>query len=382
MRKLNVGIAVAPNQKQLENKPLLYLLKVICPLSKNVFVITGKNNVAFQDNLKNLRIYEVKRNNKNNILLKIINHIDMELSVSYKLIRLSKNVDLWFFYTGGLLPIPMMFAKLQNKKSVLITASAPAAYCKKPKSIFYFLTILTSKISYLLANEVIVYSESLIKKWKIEKYRYKITVACEHFVDFDKFQMKKKLSERNNVVGYIGRLSEEKGTFNFVKAIPLILKRGRDDLDFLIVGDGNLRDEIAQYLNVAKLDNNIKLTGWISHDELPDYLNELKLLVIPSYTETGPLIALEAMSCGTPVLATSVGHIPDMIKDEDTGFIMENNLPDCIAENVMRALEHPDLEEIVERAMMLVKLKFTYDAAMKQYTSILHWSSVKDLFNK
>ena len=110
---------------------------------------------------------------------------------------------------------------------------------------------------------------------------------------------------------------------------------------------------------------------WIPHDKLPDFLNELKLVVLPSYTEGLPNLMIEAMACGTLVLATPVGAIPDVINDGETGFIMENNSPECIAENAIRALEHPNLEEVVKNARELVEREFMYDAAVERYKKIL-----------
>ena len=78
-----------------------------------------------------------------------------------------------------------------------------------------------------------------------------------------------------------------------------------------------------------------------------------------------------AMACGTPVLATSVGGIPDVIKDGETGFILENNSPECIAENVMRALKYPNLEEIVKNARKLIEKEYTYEAAVERYKNIV-----------
>lgn len=57
----------------------------------------------------------------------------------------------------------------------------------------------------------------------------------------------------------------------------------------------------------------------------------------------------EAMACDTPVLATPVGGVPDVIKDGKTRFIMGDNSPECIAKNVIRALEHPNPEEIIRK---------------------------------
>lgn len=80
---------------------------------------------------------------------------------------------------------------------------------------------------------------------------------------------------------------------------------------------------------------------------------------------------LTKKACGTPVLATPVGAIPDIIKDSKTGFQMENNSPESIAANVIRALQHPDLEGVAERARSLVKREFTFEKAVERWRSIL-----------
>jgi len=138
-------------------------------------------------------------------------------------------------------------------------------------------------------------------------------------------------------------------------------------LEFLIGGDGQSCSEIMKFVDANNLNDKVNLVGRIPHDNLPNHLNELKLVVLPSYSEGLPNIMLESMACGTLVLATPVGAIPDIIKDGETGFIIENNSPECIAENVMRALEHPDLETIVENARGLMEREFSYVAAVERW---------------
>ena len=77
------------------------------------------------------------------------------------------------------------------------------------------------------------------------------------------------------------------------------------------------------------------------------------------------------MACGTPVLATPVGGVPDLIKDDEMGFIMEGNSPECITKNVIRVLNYPNRNEIVKNARELVEKEFTYEAAVERYKKTL-----------
>ncbi|WP_220682208.1 glycosyltransferase family 4 protein [Methanofollis formosanus] len=228
---------------------------------------------------------------------------------------------------------------------------------------------LFSKINYFLASRIILYSSRLISDWHLEPYHHKILIAHRHFLDFNNFDFITSLSDRPIFIGYIGRLSGEKGVLNFTWALPAILSNRRD-LRVFICGDGQLKGAIETSLQDDGIATRVDLHGWISHDDLPRYLNQLRLLVLPSYTEGLPNIMLEAMACGTPVLATPVGAIPDVIVDGKTGFIMENNSPECILENVIRALSSPDLEQIAENGRQFVEENFTFEHVIARWKEV------------
>ena len=367
----NIGILTVPINRA-GNIPLSNLVDVLHPISNDIYLITGNEGYRFFKEDKRIYTYGIRHESGVTVFMRILRYIYTQLRISYELGKISKKIDLWIFFIGGDgLILPMLTAKLVRKKVVLASAGSLVQSFKSTNDNLSKQIKILVHINRSLSNGIILYSQNLIKEWNLEKYRNKIYIAHKHFVDFDKFKIKKRFDERQNLVGYIGRLSEEKGTLNFVKAIPEIIRR-RDDVKILIVGDGPLQDKIEEYLDKENLSNKVNLTGWIPHDELPSYLNELELVVLPSYTEGLPNIMLEAMACGTPVLATSVGAIPDVIKDGETGFIMENNSPAFIAKNVERALNHPNLEKIEENARALVEQKFTYEAAVGMYKSIIN----------
>lgn len=370
MKKINIGILTFPINEA-GNVPLSNLIEILKPLAIDLYLITGNDGSAFFKRDKRIHTYSVKHEPKKYVFIRILNYICTQLKISYQLVKLSKKTRLWIFFIGGdTLLLPMLTTKLLRKGAILASAGS-SLQCSRLKDPNLTKPIeILEHINRSLSNQIVIYSTNLIKEWRMEKYKSKISIAHEHFLDFKKFEINNEFYKRKNLIGYIGALSEEKGILEFIESIPKIMDI-RNDLYFFIGGDGRLRGDVEKYLSEKDLKHKVEFRGWIFHNEVPGHLNRLILLVLPSYTEGLPNIILEAMACGTPVLATPVGTIPDIIADGKTGFLMENNSPECIAANVIRALEHPDLKGIAKRARTMVEREFTFEKAVERWKKVL-----------
>jgi len=351
------------------SNPVSNLLNILSATYGDTYVIIGaQGQTHFQKLNDSVHICAFPYQPESTLIMKILRHGILQLNLSIKLfLRRKCFQDVIFFMVFPPI-LPMLTAKLCNKKiywllSAEIRLSSNGTSSEK-------LAAVLSKICYNLCNNIILYSPALISEWNLEPYRHKILIAHEHFLNFETFTVTTPLPDRPPLIGYIGRLSGEKGVQHFAQALPAILG-DREDLRVLIGGDGQLKDSIVATLQEEGLTDRVDLPGWISHDDLPNYLNQIRLLVLPSYTEGLPNIMLEAMACGTPVLATPVGAIPDVIIDGKTGFIMENNSPECIAENVARALASPDLEEIAEAGRRFVEENFSFESTVARWKEVL-----------
>ena len=372
MRTPRIGIVTFPLGKH-SVLPLSNLVGITGHIANQVYIITGNAGEDVARQFKSPHFDLVSYTAGSNTITRIYNYARTQLKITLRMIKLSKNVDIWIFPNGGEALLPcMMFAKLLRKPTIMIlTASFESIIEHKsdPLSMFY---LLFTRVNRSLATRIVLYSSALVSEWDLGKYRDKIIVAHRHFLNFDTFKLNTPLSDRSPLIGYIGRLSEEKGLMNFTQALPTILGE-HPDFRVLIGGDGQLKEAIKASLKEEEVATSVDLPGWISRDDLPKYLNQLCLLVLPSYIFEGlPNIILEAMACGTPVLATPVGAIPDVIIDGKTGFIMENNSPECIAENVRRALNSPDLEWIAENGRRFVGENFTFEKVVENWRGILH----------
>jgi glycosyltransferase involved in cell wall biosynthesis len=336
--------------------PTLNLLEIISSFSDSVHLISPIN----ETDIDNVFVYESNYSYKKNIFFAFFIHLFTQIKISYLLNKIKADYCM-LFIGGQYLFLPAIVAKISRKKVILVIAGSGSCREHEKNFISKIFKVLR-KLSYSISDMVIVYTKNMIKEFGLESYKNKVNVAHRHFLNFSKFRLCKKINERDNVIGYLGRIYEGKGVENFLKAIKLLEKD--NDFKFIIIGNSEIKNfKASDYKNV-------KFIEWVQHDEIPIYLNELKLVIIPSYLEGLPNIMLESMACGTPVLANNVGGIPDIIKDEYNGFIMKNNTPKVISENIIRAIDHPDIEKISNNALIYVKKNFNYDYVKKKWEYI------------
>jgi len=378
--KFNVVIVSGPFDDVIGKAIITSFIQILKPLANKIYCITGNIQSRSDEEVYVFKMLPTKK--KEGIITRLFRFIQRQLRITYYLFKISDKVDVVIFREGaGIYLLPALSAKLLRKKLVV---TAPGLFSKTAEKLSYKTGLFRIKqfvisriyralewIIFFVADQIIAESESAIKFLGLDNYKKKLAISGLRYVDTDVFKIKKHLRDRKNMVGFVGRLIESKGVMNFVKAMPLIL-RDFPEVNFFIGGNGPLFSQIDDELSDSGLSNIVKMSGWISPNEVSEYLNELKILVLPSFSEGLPTIVLEAMACGTPVLSTSVGSVPDVIEDGKTGFILQDNSPECIARNVIRALSCSKLAEITEHAHRIIQERYTYSSIVKNFKDILY----------
>lgn len=137
-----------------------------------------------------------------------------------------------------------------------------------------------------------------------------------------------KIRQSEQVVLYVGRFDPRKGIETLVRACAQSKEAGTD-LRLMIVGgsepgqtDGQERDRIEQIVQDVGLSEQTQFVGRVGHDMLPFYYTAADVCVIPSHYEPFGLVAIEAMACGTPVIASDVGGLKFTVIPEETGLLV------------------------------------------------------------
>lgn len=138
----------------------------------------------------------------------------------------------------------------------------------------------------------------------------------------------------------IGRLSRQKGQLLLVEALGQLRRQGLHvQLDF--VGDGELRPQLERVIAEQGLSDSVKITGWADGETVRRILDACSAFVLPSFAEGLPVVIMEAMARGRPVLSTYVAGIPELVQPGENGWLVPAGSADALANAVREVVTTP-----------------------------------------
>lgn len=170
------------------------------------------------------------------------------------------------------------------------------------------------------------------------------------------------------IVGNIAGLTDQKDIYTFIDTAKKILENKPSDLKvkFLVIGDGELKSELLQYIKSQNVEDSVFFTGF--RNNVSDLLPELDVLLMTSISEGLPLTIYEAFASKVPVVSTKAGGIAEVVIENETGFVTELKDSKSLSEKVLKLLVDDELsKKITSNAFEIVKKNHDVSVMKENY---------------
>jgi glycosyltransferase involved in cell wall biosynthesis len=239
------------------------------------------------------------------------------------------------------------------------------------KKRYMFAEWLMSHFVYKVVGVSEATSRDLIKYEKISPKKV-ITIVngidgSKFDIRIDKEHKKRALGITNDgpIIGIGVRLTRQKGITYLLKAMPEIVKR-YPDITLVIAGEGDCGSKLKEEARDLGIERNVLFVG--ARLDIPELLALFDLYVLPSLWEGLPIVLLEAMAAGCPVVATNVGGNDMVIQHGENGSLIEPKNPALLASEVIRVLDNEELrKDYARKGIKLFKNKFGAEVMTQHY---------------
>lgn len=228
---------------------------------------------------------------------------------------------------------------------------------------------LLAKIFYKFFSVVPVALSEAVQKTIIDEYRMKKKNVPVIFngINLEKCILKVNYSlDKSFSVLHIGRFSEAKNHFDLLKAFKIFNDKYPNSI-LKLIGDGELKSEVKNYVKENHLGNSVKFLGLQSN--VYPFLNETDIFTLPSKYEGIPMTLIEAMGTGLPIVATEVGGIPDMLENNESALLTKVNVRE-IAEAFEKLFLDEELRERLGKNALRESARFSSKEMAKKYISV------------
>ena len=191
--------------------------------------------------------------------------------------------------------------------------------------------------------------------------------SMHNFVNLNEYDISR---EDKGYAFYFGRLSKEKGILNLLEAF-----RRLEDGMLYIAGEGPERKKIEEIIERDKLQERVKLLGFLNSNKIKEYVANARFIVVPSiWYENCPYSVMETLAIGKPVIGAKIAGIPELVKDEQNGLLYNYNDVDELSRKMSRLYKNVDLtEKLGDNAKKM---------AQKLYSKEIYYNKVNQIYTK
>src|SRR4030067_273423 len=199
-------------------------------------------------------------------------------------------------------------------RKIILQIHSEIDFNKYPKTIKWI-----ARQVFPLSNKILVFSKNDMKRIEMLAPKEKIkilqnAVKVDDFTSKDK-SCKKDLSipEDGGVILFLSRLIKEKGVYDLIESITTVAKEYKN-VYFIIAGEGPERNRMEMICKEKGIEKQVRFTGHVNNKNLLKAYSCADIFVLPTYSEAMPMVILEALAAGLPIITTPIGAIPDFLK--------------------------------------------------------------------
>lgn len=249
--------------------------------------------------------------------------------------------------------------------------TAPLILRKYP---LFFKPLLSRVGIFTLRNADIIRTISDSTSKKTRKVTEKPIVSFPAFTDIDMFMEDyplKSSSGKTKTILYAGVLTRLKGVHNLIDTLEKLVKNDYD-LRLVIAGEGPYKSNLKEQIAKLNLNEQIEFLGHLDQTALRKYYRRCDIFVLPSLSEGFGRVIIEAMACGKPVIASAIGGVPELIKNNKTGLLVQPGNVEDIATKIEHLLKNEKLRvEIGKRGKGYVKDTYSNEKFFEKYRELL-----------
>jgi len=231
--------------------------------------------------------------------------------------------------------IPAFFSKKLLKRPYIIYGRG---------SDIYHMSFFWRKMSkFILKNaaKVIVLTEDM--KRELQKIYCGEILIIPNGIELDNYKNLQKQNFRvseNKIIIFVGNLRPVKGLIYLIKAMEIIHAEMENAI-LMIIGDGEDRKSLEEMVMKLHLEKVVIFIEKIPNKDIPKYLVQGDVFVLPTLSEGFPNVILEAMAAGLPIVSTNVNGLSEIIRNEENGYLVEPRNPQQLADKLLQILKNP-----------------------------------------